>query len=183
VGWQQPHVALCTAWLCAAGTAGDQCKGSWPDSVMDRYICHGAAFEAALPFKAADADMYKCKDKPPEVLPRYLCGEQQQRQPAGIVPLLNAAGANTQSQPKSNNDQMQECDRLQARVSLHMHRSAAGGGMALMLGSAFRSLAGQHSTHWLCATGTAQCCVSCVALQAPSRSCTCRLALRILPGQ
>jgi hypothetical protein len=42
---------------------------------MDRYICKGAAFEAALPYKAAD--MYTCKDK--SVLKRYLCGEQQQR--------------------------------------------------------------------------------------------------------
>jgi hypothetical protein len=50
---------------------GNQCKGSWPDSVMDRYICKGGAFESALPYKAADNDMYKCST----TLLRYNTGE------------------------------------------------------------------------------------------------------------
>ncbi|WIA22567.1 hypothetical protein OEZ86_009554 [Tetradesmus obliquus] len=53
-------------------TKGDQCKGSWPDSVMDRYICRGAAFESALPYKAYDAGVYPCK--PSSSLPRYNTG-------------------------------------------------------------------------------------------------------------
>lgn len=52
---------------CVPFSAGNQCKGAWPDSVFDRYICKGAPFEAAQPYDALDSNTCRA-------IPRYNTG-------------------------------------------------------------------------------------------------------------
>lgn len=35
---------------------GNQCGGVWPDTVLDRYVCNGAAFESSAPYNALDTN-------------------------------------------------------------------------------------------------------------------------------